>query len=292
MMRLQKRHYKQTAIKMFMERKEREETNMKKLTMMLAVGMLVLAGCGNGDTESKEGNNNDGEKKGKWTIATVAPYEPYEMINEKTNELEGFDIDLGNAIAEKLGYEIEWQNLEFDASLLAVQQGQVDMAIAGLSPEPDRLEVMDFSEVYYQDETQTTNTVVTLKDKGYQSVNDLKGKIAGVQNGTIQQSAVEGIAEEYNITVETRKEYADIVQEILNGNIDFMVCEQAMADNNTEVYSELTSFPLGVGNDSTGNAIAFKKGSALKAEIDPVIQEMKQNGEMQKLIDKWFGSAK
>ncbi len=262
---------------------------MKKLMMMLAAGMLVLAGCGNG---GNEGSGDDGEKKGKWVIATVAPYEPYEMINENTNELEGFDIDLGNAIAEKLGYEIEWQNLEFDAALLAVQQGQVDMAIAGLSPEPDRLEVMDFSEVYYQDETQTTNTVVTMKDKGYQSANDLKGKIAGVQNGTIQQTAVEGIAEEYNITVETRKEYADIVQEILNGNIDFMVCEQAMADNNTAVYSELISFPLGVGNDSTGNAIAYKKGSDLKAEIDPVIQEMKENGEMQKLIDKWFGSAK
>ncbi len=258
---------------------------MKKLVMMLAVGMMVLSGCGNGSSD-KQGSD---EKK-KWTIATVAPYEPYEMINEKTNELEGFDIELGEAIAAKLGYEIEWQNLEFDASLLAVQQGQVDMVIAGLSPEPDRLEVMDFSEVYYQDETQTTNTVVTLKDKGYQSVADLKGKIAGVQNGTIQQSAVEGIAEEYALTIETRKEYADIVQEILNGNIDFMVCEQAMADNNIAVYSELTSFPLGVGNDSSGNAIAFKKGSALKAEIDPVIQEMKENGEMKKLIDKWFGA--
>lgn len=69
-----------------------------------------------------------------------------------------------------------------------------------------------------------------------------------------------------------------------------MVCEQAMADNNIAVYSELTSFPLGVGNDSIGNAIAFKKGSALKAEIDPVIQEIKENGEMKKLIDKWFGA--
>ncbi len=263
---------------------------MKKLWMMLVMGMLVLAGCGNG--EDKPDNDQTGNETKKWTIATVAPYEPYEMVNEQTKELEGFDIDLGNAIAEKLGYEIEWQNLEFDAALLAVQQGQVDMAIAGLSPEPDRLEVMDFSEVYYQDETQTTNTVVTLKDKGYQSIADLKGKIAGVQNATIQQSAVESIAEEYNLSVETRKEYADIVQEILNGNIDFMVCEQAMADNNTAVYSELISFPLGVGNDSTGNAIAFKKGSSLKAEIDPIIQEMKENGEMQKLIEKWFGTAK
>jgi len=262
---------------------------MKKLVLTLAAGLMVLAGCGNGGDGSQQ-TAESGKKK--WVVATVAPYEPYEMANEETGELEGFDIELGNAIAEKLGYEIEWQNFEFDAALLAVQNGQVDMAIAGLSPTPDRTAVMDFSEIYYQDESQTTNTVVTMKDKGYKSIEDLKGKTVGVQNGTIQQEAVEGIAEEYNLTVETRKEYADIVQEILNGNIDFMVCEEAMADNNIEVYDELVSFPLGVGDDSLGNAIALKKGSALKTEIDQVINEMKENGEMDKLVDKWFSSTK
>lgn len=90
------------------------------------------------------------------------------------------------------------------------------------------------------------------------------------------------------LTVDTRKEYADIVQEILNGKIDFMVCEQSMADNYTTAYDELTSFPLGVGEDSAGNAIAFQKGSELKAEFDKEILAMKESGELQDLIDKWF----
>ena len=260
---------------------------LKKLTALALAGLMTigLTGCGNG------GGNADSELSGKTLkVVTAAPYEPYETMNSN-GDLEGFDIDLANAIAEKLGFKIEWQNLEFDAMLLATQNGQADFAIAGLSPEPERMAVMDFSEVYYQDEKDTANTVVTLKDKGYSSIDDLKGKKVGVQNGTIQQTAVEGIAEEYELKVETRKEYADIAQEILNGNMDFMVCEKAMSEKLMSTYPQLQSFLLGVGEGSNGNAIAFKKGSDLKEKFDTVIKEMLENGEMQKLVDKWFADG-
>ena len=199
---------------------------MKKMITVLGAAMLMLAGCG-----GSNGAADDGSKVLK--VVTVAPYEPYEMVSDTTGELEGFDIDLANALADKLGYTLEWQNLEFDAALLAVQQGKADFAIAGLSPTPTRKEVMDFSEIYYQDSAETVNTVVCLKEDNLKSIDDLKGLKAGVQNGTIQQETVESIMDEYDLTVDTRKEYADIVQEILNGKIDFMVCEQSMADNYT-----------------------------------------------------------
>lgn len=256
---------------------------MKKLLTVALAGIMLtgLVGCS---------TKNDAANK-TIKITTAAPYEPYETMNEK-GELEGFDIDLGNAIAEKLGTKIEWQNLEFDAALLAVQSGQADMVMAGVSPTAERKKVLDFSEVYYQDEGDTANTIVTLNDKGYATIADLKGKTVGVQNGTIQQESVEAIATEYGLKVETRKEYADIAQEILNGNFDFMVCEKAMATKLSETYNQLGSFLLGVGEGSEGNAIGFKPGSTLKADVDKVITEMKDNGEMQKLIDKWFGTAK
>ena len=254
---------------------------MKKMITVLGAAMLMLAGCG-----GSNGAADDGSKVLK--VVTVAPYEPYEMVSDTTGELEGFDIDLANALADKLGYTLEWQNLEFDAAFLAVQLGKSDFAIACLSPTPTRKEVMDFSEIYYQDSAETVNTVVCLKEDNLKSIDDLKGLKAGVQNGTIQQETVESIMDEYDLTVDTRKEYADIVQEILNGKIDFMVCEQSMADNYTTAYDELTSFPLGVGEDSAGNAIAFQKGSELKAEFDKEILAMKESGELQDLIDKWF----
>ena len=181
---------------------------MKKMITVLGAAMLMLAGCG-----GSNGAADDGSKVLK--VVTVAPYEPYEMMNGN-DELEGFDIDLANALADKLGYTLEWQNLEFDAALLAVQQGKADFAIAGLSPTSDRKEVMDFSEIYYQDSAETVNTVVCLKEDNFKSIDDLKGLKVGVQNGTIQQETVESIMDEYDLTVDTRKEYADIVQEILN----------------------------------------------------------------------------
>lgn len=102
---------------------------MKKLLSLVFVFSLLLgvSGCGSDSKDSK-----------KLQVATVAPYFPYEMISTE-GEYEGFDIELMEIIAEKLGYEgVEWQNLEFDASLLAIQNGDVDMGIAGYSPTPDR----------------------------------------------------------------------------------------------------------------------------------------------------------
>ena len=258
---------------------------MKKLFMsvLACTMMLSMAACGSKDKEETA------DIKGKTLkVVTAAPYEPYETMDEKGN-LQGFDIDLGAAIAKELDFKLEWENLDFDGALLAVKSGQADLVMAGVSPTPDRKESLDFSDIYYQDEGDTANTVVTLKDKGYASIKDLKGKTVGVQNGTIQQEAVESIAKKYDLKVETRKEYADIAQEILNGKIDFMVCEKAMSTKLQGTYDKLDSFLLGEGEGSEGNAIGFKKGSPYAKEFNKAIKALKKSGELDKLIQKWFG---
>lgn len=258
---------------------------MKKLLMsVLACTMLLgVSACGTDEKEEVV------DVKGKTLkVVTAAPYEPYETMDEKGN-LQGFDIDLGKAIATTLECELEWENLDFDGALLAVKSGQADMVMAGVSPTPERKESLDFSDIYYQNESKTANTVVTLKEKGYKTIKDLKGKTVGVQNGTIQQEAVESIADKYDLKVETRKEYADIAQEILNGKIDFMVCEKAMSIKLQGTYDKLDSFLLGEGEGSEGNVIGFKKGSGYTKQINKAIKELQKNGEMDKLIAKWFG---
>ncbi len=257
-------------------RRKREMKKVAKvLSAVLVLGMM-LTGC---TSEEKK------EDEKVLTIATSAPYEPYEMVNAD-GELEGFDIDFGNAVAEELGYTVEWKNLDFDAALLEVQSGVTDMMIAGVSPTEERKEAVDFSDVYFAGEA--ANVVVTLKDKGYEDADDLKGLSAGVQNATLQHQTVESIADEYDLTVEVRKQYADIVLEIMNGSIGFMVCEEAVAKNFVETYPELVSFPLGVGEESAGNAVAFEKGSDLVEDVNAAIKKLQDNGTIDELVEKWF----
>ncbi len=247
-----------------------------KLGLVFALLAAVTTGC------SQEVEKSD---KKVLTVATAAPYAPYETMNID-GELEGFDIDLGNAIAEKLGYELEWKNLDFDAALFEVQGGSVDMMMAGLSPSEERREVMDFSDIYYSEDS--ANVVVTLKETDYEDIDDLKGLVVGVQDGTIQQATVEGIADEYDLTMETRKQYIDIVLDILNGNIDFLVCEEANAAEFLAEYDELKAFDLGVGSALEGNAIGFKKDSKLVDEFNVAINELIEDGTVAELADKWF----
>lgn len=255
---------------------------MKKLMKLCTVSMLslaVLAGC------SSTGEKSDQKKI---TVLTNSGYAPYE-VRDTSGNLEGFDVDLMNAIAEKKGYEIEWKDIDFDALIGALQAGQGDLVIAGMSPDPKRAEEVDFSEIYYQSEADTTNFVLCKDDGSIESTEDIKGKTVGVQIGTIQETAVNEIKDGYSLNIDSRKNYGDMVQEIKNGRIDFVVVEQAIGEKYMENNEGMKMFKLETeSTNSTGNAIAYKKGSALKAEIDEVIKEMKDNGEMQKLIDKWF----
>lgn len=262
---------------------------MKKLISGLAV-CLLLAGCTSAPKETGEPTPTPStEKKTTLRVGTSSGYDPYELVDAK-GKLIGFDIELMDAIAAKLNYEIEWTDMDFNALVSSVDTGLVDVAAAGLSPDAERAKVVDFSMSYYTADENTTNYILTLADGGIKSVDDIQGKKVGVQIGTIQESTVNEIKDEYELTVDPRTKYADLVQEIKIGGIDFMVCEKAVSDGFIGVNSELTAFPLGVGTESSGNALAFKKGSPLKAEFDAVIQEMSDSGELAKLIEKWFTS--
>ena len=253
---------------------------MKKLLSGLLV-CLMVAGCSTPST-------NGGETETKvLKVATSSGYDPYEVV-DPSGKLIGFDIELTEAIAKKLNYTVEWQDMDFGAVITSVDTGLVDMAVAGLSPDEERAKVVDFSISYYDAEDDTTNYILTLKDGDIKEVADIKGKKVGVQIGTIQEGTVNEIAAEHELTIDPRAKYADMVQEIKIKGLDFMVCEKAVADEFIAVNPELTAFPLGIGTESAGNAMAFKKGSDLKAAFDKEIQAMLDSGELKTLQDKWF----
>lgn len=259
---------------------------MKKLISGLAV-CLLLTGCTSAPKETDQPTTPSNEEKKTLRVGTSSGYDPYELVDAK-GKLIGFDIELMDAIAAKLNYDIEWTDMDFNALVSSVDTGLVDVAAAGLSPDAERAKVVDFSMSYYTADENTTNYILTLADGEVKTVEDIKGKTVGVQIGTIQESTVNEIKAEYELEVDPRTKYADLVQEIKIGGVDLMVCEKAVADGFIEVNPQLVAFPLGIGTESSGNALAFKKDSPLKAEFDAVIQEMSDSGELGKLIEKWF----
>ena len=257
---------------------------MKKLLVLAAASLMVLAGCGNGGN----GGESGGEAK-KLTVLTNSGYAPYEVRNTD-GELEGFDIELTEMIAKELGYsEVVWEDIDFDALIGSVNSGKGDMVAAGLSPTPKRAEGAELSDSYYSSDEETANFVLTLKDGDIKETADIKDKTVGIQIGTIQESAVNAIQEEYNLTTDARKSYGDMVQEIKNGRLDFVVVEKAIAEEYMKTNPELTYFQLEAEGNSTGNCFAFKKGNTeLRDQVNEAIKKLQDNGELDKLIDKCF----
>lgn len=251
---------------------------MKKLLMAcLSLLMAVsLTACGGKDTDDKT-----------LTVLTSSGYAPYEELDGDGN-LFGFDIDLMEACADELGYEIEWKDMDFDGIIDSIKLGKGDVAIAGISPSVERAKVVDFSENYYSEAEDSANYVVTKKDSGIKTTADIKGKKVGVQKATVQESCAYEIEKEYNLTLDARTNNADLLQDTNIGRIDFMILEKAVAEEKVKDSKDLICFKLEAGTDPSGNAMVFKKGSKLTAEFNKAIKTLQDNGELDKLIKKYF----
>lgn len=255
---------------------------MKGLKLILGLIITILtigtlAACGGG---------GNGEEKKTLTMATSADYPPYEFIDtEKGEEIIGFDIDIANYITNELGYELEIVDMDFTTLITAMNGGKADFIMAGMTPTPERLENADFSDIYFT----AKHLVVTTKDSGIKTIEDLEGKTIGVQTGSIQEGKAEEIKETVDVTVESRNRIPELVQEILAGRFDAAIIEDTVAAGHFKNNPDLVGFEIQEGEEEAGSAIAFPKNSELTAEFNRVLNEMKENGELDKLIVKWFG---
>lgn len=159
----------------------------KLFMLMLVLVIVVLAACGTKDKEEKTGSEGTNtEDKKVLVMGTSADYPPFEYVDTAVSEdIIGFDVDLAKLIGEKLGYEIKIENIDFNSLIPSIQAGKVDFVLAGMSPTPERDKVVDFSIAY----NETVQMVVTKKDSGIQTVEDLAGKTVGVQVSSIQETS-------------------------------------------------------------------------------------------------------
>ena len=220
---------------------------------------------------------------GKLTVATspdFAPYEFYYIDENGDAQLSGFDVALAGVIADKLGLELEVIPMDFDGILMELQSGNVDIGMAGISPDPDRAETFDFSDLYYMGGQSFCVTKDNL-DK-YKDYSDLDGKSVGAQTGSIQMKLAN--ANTPNANIVGLSKVTDVINELISGKLDGAFIETAVAECYAKNYPEL-ALAWDVPYDSEGSAIALKKGNdALLAAVNSVIAEVKEDGTMDQLV--------
>lgn len=222
---------------------------------------------------------------GKLTVATspdFAPYEFYAIDESGTPQLAGFDVALAGYIADYLGLELEMVPIDFDGVLNELASGNVDLGMAGLSPDPTRMDAMDFSDIYYQG----GQSFVTVQDKvdlfpDLASANKAEYSI-GAQNGSIQMDLANENTPDADII--SLVKVTDIITELLGGKLDGAFIETAVAVNYAQSYPELAVI-LDVPYDVAGSAIGVvKNNEALMAGVNMAIAAAIADGSMDQFV--------
>lgn len=218
----------------------------------------------------------------KLTMVTSADYPPYEFRDTASgkNEIIGFDIDIAKNIAQELGYQLEIKDTDFNGIIPALQSGRADFAMAGMTPTAERKKNVDFSDIYYE----AKNTIVARKGSNLTKPEDLAGKNVGVQLGSTQEEAAKKFK---NVKLKSLNRTSEIIQEVKAGRIEAAIIEDTIAKGfiGSNPDLEFNTIP-NVGE--AGSAIAFPKGSDKVADFNSVLAQMKQSGEIENLVKKWF----
>lgn len=217
----------------------------------------------------------------KLIMVTSADYPPYEYRDTATgDEIIGFDVDIAKYITKELGRELEIRDTDFNGIIPALQSRRADFAMAGMTPTAERKKNVDFSDIYYE----AKNTIVAPKGSNLKTPEALTGKTIGVQLGSTQEKA----AEEFkNVQLRRLNRTAEIIQEVKSKRIQAAIIEDTIArgfiDNNPDL-----EFNTVANVGEAGSAIAFPKGSNLVSDFNRVLAQMKQSGEIERLVKKWF----
>ena len=195
---------------------------------------------------------------GKLTMATNATFPPYEMTTD-SGEIEGIDVDTAKAIAEKLGLELQIDDMDFDAALLSVQQGKADIVMAGVTVTDERKAVMDFSDSY----ATGIQSIIVPNGSDIASPDDLAGKKIGTQRGTTGY-------------IYCSDDFGD----------DAVVIDNAPAKEFVAANPGLVILDTSYAEEDY--AIGMAKGSSLEDAVNAVLEELKADGTLQSIVDKYI----
>ncbi len=214
-------------------------------------------------------------------VATDATYPPFEMVNDQTKQMEGFDIDLMNAVAQKANFKVEWTNINFDALLAGMGTCQFDLAISATTITDERKKVMLFSDPYINAgqivTVQTSNT--TIKGPA-----DLVGKKIGVQISTTGAIEAGKVA---NATVKSYDTVDLAFLDLANGQVDAVIADYPTTINYVAKMSDKIKTVGDVFTDENYGIVGCKTKADLIAKVNTALAALKSEGFIKTLEDKW-----
>lgn len=255
---------------------------MKKLfALMLSLVMLVsLAACSSSSNSSQSTGGSD-ENKATLVMATNAEFPPYEYYETGDGQVVGIDAEIAAAIADKLGMTLDIQDMNFDSILVAVQSGQADIGMAGMTITEDRLVNADFSVPY----TEAHQVIIVKEDSDITGPDDLYGKQIGVQTNTTGDIYT---TDDYgDDAIQRYNKGADAVAALSQGMIDAVVIDLEPAKSFVAANEGLKILDTEYATEEY--AIAFAKGNTdLYEKVNTALQELIDDGTVQTIIDKYI----
>lgn len=270
--------------------------NLSALGLLIALfAMVVIAGCGSDDSStSQDGTTTSTEsgaidvskatliKDGQLLVGTDAPYPPFEIGTPEGGDFAGFDKDLMDAIAAKLGLTPTYQNSSFDTIFRDVASGQFDIVAAAATITPARSKVVDFSRPYYE----AQQALVVAEGSDITSTDDLSGEIVGVQQGTTGQAYAEDETDAGEVRGFTKG--ADALSAVTTEQAAAAIVDQPFAADAVEKQSGITIAQEIPTNEVYGFPVA--PGNPLGDAINEAIGELIDDGTMDELYQKYFST--
>ncbi|WP_102026376.1 basic amino acid ABC transporter substrate-binding protein [Salirhabdus sp. Marseille-P4669] len=252
----------------------------KRLILLFAIAMTALVACGSDDA-SGDGDSDAKELK----VVTDAAFAPFEYLEGE--EVVGFDADLGKAVLEEAGYTMNFEHVGWENMLLQTEQGEADLAIAGISITDDRKKTYDFSNPYFV----STQMILVPEDSEVTSVEDLKDKTVGVQISTTGDNEASRIFGENSSQIKKYEQVPLAIMAMQSGDVDAVIVDNVVAQEYMKTNPD--AGVKGVYDEDSFEVeyygFMFPKDSKLAGELNEALQEVMDNGTYSEIYKEWFG---
>jgi ABC-type amino acid transport substrate-binding protein len=233
------------------------------------------------------------QKTGVIKVGTDPTWPPYQLRDNVTNEIVGFEVDLANACAEKLGLTIEWNDVAFDNIILSVQDGSLDMGVSGFSVTPDRLDQVSFTLPHSTTEGQVVMLKSTMEAEGITTVNTLEGFktlgiTVGVQSGNVEQIELQDAGVDIRVWSDSASPFQDMVS--ANPSVQAVYAETPITTDWINHFAE-RGIEVGVVYTHPYYPVAFlvsKKALTFLDKMNSALTDLIYDGTVNQLKAKWL----